>query len=87
MQRLRIKYSGELYNKNLSVGGRLTRKHLLHVDLALLKKICEPLTVLELGSLLQAKQEKRKVVAILEWMSQFCHTDQLSNDGSCCKLG
>lgn len=66
---------------------RLTRKHLLHVDLALLEKICEPLAVLELGSLLQAEQEKRKVVAILQWMSQFCHTDQLSDDCSCCKLG
>lgn len=64
-----------------------TRKHLLHVDLALLKEVSKPLTVLQLGCLLQAEQEEGEVGAILQGVSQLCNADQLCNDSPGSKLG
>lgn len=64
-----------------------TWEHLLHVDLALLEEVGEPLSVLQLGRLLQAKQEEGEVGAILQRVSQLRHTHQLCNDGPSSKLG
>lgn len=64
-----------------------TWEHLLHVDLALLEEVGEPLSVLQLGRLLQAKQEEGEVGAILQRVSQLRHTHQLCDDGPSRKLG
>jgi len=64
-----------------------TWKHLLHVDLALLEEVREPLTVLQLGRLLQAEQEEWEMGAILQRVSQLCHAHQLRYDGPGRELG
>lgn len=64
-----------------------TWQHLLHVDLALLEQVSEPLLILQLGCLLQAKQEQRKVHAVLQRMSQVCDAHEVGDDGTCGKLG
>lgn len=63
-----------------------TREHLLHVDLALLEEVYEPVAVLELGGLLQAEQEEGEVGAVLQRVGQLFHTHQLSHHRSRRKL-
>lgn len=57
-----------------------TRQHLLHVDLALLEEVGQPLAVFQLGRLLQAEQEEGEVCAVLQWVRQLRHADQLRHD-------
>lgn len=64
-----------------------TWEHLLHVDLALLEEVRQPLTVLELGRLLQAQQEEGEVGAVLQGVRQLVHAHQLGNDGPGRELG
>ncbi len=66
---------------------RSTWEHLLHVDLALLEEVGEPLSVLQLGRLLQAEQEEGEVGAVLQGVSQLRHTHQLCDDSPSRKLG
>lgn len=54
-----------------------TWEHLLHVDLALLEEVRQPLAVLELGRLLQAQQEEGEVGAVLQGVCQLRHAHQL----------
>lgn len=68
-------------------GFGLTRKHLLHVDFALLEQVRQPLAVLQFHHLLQAEQEEWKMCAVLQLMGQICNADQVSNDSAGCKLG
>lgn len=67
--------------------GRGTWEHLLHVDLALLEEVRQPLSVLQLGRLLQAEQEEGEVGAVLQGVGQLGHAHQLRDDGPRCKLG
>lgn len=64
-----------------------TWQHLLHVDLALLEQVREPLFILQLGCLLQAKQEKREVYTVLQRMGQVCDAQEVSDNGTRSKLG
>lgn len=64
-----------------------TWQHFLHVDLAQLKEIGEPLSVLQLGCLLQAEQEEWEMGAVLQWVSQLRHAHQLCDDCTSRKLG
>lgn len=64
-----------------------TWKHLLHIDLALLEELGEPLAVPQLGRLLQAEQEEREVGAVLQGVSQLRHAHQLGDDGPGRELG
>ena len=64
-----------------------TWEHLLHVDLALLEDVGEPLSVLQLGGLLQAEQEEGEVRAVLQRVGQLRHAHQLRHDGPRRKLG
>lgn len=69
-----------------AVRGR-TWEHLLHVDLALLEEVGQPLPVLQLGRLLQAEQEEGEVGAVLQGVGQLRHAHQLRHDGPRRKLG
>lgn len=64
-----------------------TWEHLLHVDLALLEQVRQPLAVLELGRLLQAQQEEGEVGAVLQGVRQLGHAHQLGDDGPGRELG
>lgn len=64
-----------------------TWEHLLHIDLALLEEVSEPLTILELGRLLQAEQEEWEVGSVLQGVSQLRHAHQLCDDSPSRKLG
>lgn len=57
-----------------------TWQHLLHVDLAQLEQVGQPLSIFQLGHLLQAEEEKWEVGAVLQWVGQLCHAHEFSND-------
>lgn len=63
-----------------------TWQHLLHVDLALLKQVSQPLLILQFSCLLKTEQEQRKVGAVLQRVGQVRNAQELSNDRTRSKL-